>query len=172
MTRPKGIGSEGSTGPGEDSALLDVAGGVELRVTVACDWCGMLSMSGASCEWCGSPFREEDLGRMARNASEVTAALRAMERRLETELAARAGARDVARADEARRQEGERELHDLEVEDERAAEVADRLAVAAARRGKAARQALLELRGLTDSGDEAASPPQSKRLGRGTHSSP
>jgi hypothetical protein len=132
----------------------------------------MLSMSGVSCEWCGSPFREEDLGRMARNASEVTAALRAMERRLETELRRAARARDAARADEARRQEGERELHDLEVEDERAAEVADRLAVAAARRGKAARQALLELRGLTDSGDEAASPPQSKRLGRGTHSSP
>jgi hypothetical protein len=172
MTRPKGIGGDGSAGQGEESALLDATSGVELRVTVACDWCGMLSLSGASCEWCGSPFREEDLGRMARNATEVTAALRAMERRLETELRRAARARDAARADEARRQEGERELRDLEEEDARAAEVADRLAVAAARRGKAARQALLELRGLTDSGDEAASPPLSRRIGRGTHSSP
>jgi hypothetical protein len=173
MTRPKGIGGESATGSGgEDSTLLDVGTGVELRVTVACDWCGMLSLSGTSCEWCGSPFREEDLGRMARNASEVTAALRAMERRLETELRRAARARDAARADEARRQEGERELRDLEAEDARAAEVADRLADAAARRGRAARQALLELRGLTDSGDEAASSPQPRRIGRGTHSSP
>ena len=172
MTRPKGIGGEAPPAPGDESAVLDEVSGVELRVTVACDWCGMLSMSGSSCEWCGSPFREEDLGRMARNATEVTAALRAMEDRLEKELLRAERARAVAKADEARRQKGERELRDLEAEDARAAEVADRLADAAARRGRAARQALIELRGLSGSGEEAASSPQPRRIGRGTHSSP
>jgi hypothetical protein len=169
---PRGIGGEQGTGSAEESAVLDVRPAAELRVTVACDWCGMLSLSGASCEWCGSPFREEDLGRMARNATEVTTALNAMERRLEKELRRAERARLAALADEARRQEGERQLRDLEAEDTRAAEVADRLAVAAARRGRAARQALLELRGLTDSGGETPSPPSPRRIGRGTHSSP
>jgi len=171
MTTPRGIGGEGGTGSADESVVLDVRPDAELRVTVACDWCGMLSMSGASCEWCGSPFREEDLGRMARNATEVTTALIAMERRLERELRRAERARVAALADEARRQEGERQLRDLEAEDTRAAEVADRLAVAAARRGRAARQALLELRGLADSGGETSSPTPT-RLGRGTHSSP
>ena len=172
MTRPKGIGGDGATGAGDESAVLDEVTGVELRVTVACDWCGMLSMSGSSCEWCGSPFREEDLGRMARNATEVTAALRAMEDRLEKELLRAERARAVAKADEARRQKGERELRDLAAEDARAAEVADRLADAAARRGRAARQALIELRGLSGSGGETASSHPPRRIGRGTHSSP
>jgi hypothetical protein len=171
MTRPKGIGGDGATGDGDESAVLDGVSGVELRVTVACDWCGMLSMSGSSCEWCGSPFREEDLGRMARNATEVTAALRAMEDRLEKELLRAERARAVAKADEARRQKGERELRDLAAEDARAAEVADRLADAAARRGRAARQALMELRGLSGSGEETSSS-HPRRIGRGTHSSP
>src|SRR2546428_7740441 len=130
MTRPKGIGGDGATGDGDESAVLDEVSGVELRVTVACDWCGMLSMSGSSCEWCGSPFREEDLGRMARNATEVTTALKAMERRLEKELRRAERARVAAVADEARRPEGERELRDLEAEDNPAGEVRDRLAVA------------------------------------------
>jgi hypothetical protein len=172
MTTPRGIGGERGIGSADESAVLDVRPDAELRVTVACDWCGMLSLSGASCEWCGSPFREEDLGRMARNATEVTTALHAMERRLEKELRRAERARVAAVADEARRQEGERELRDLEAEDTRAAEVADRLAVAAARRGRAARQALLELRGLTDSGGEASSSPSPRRIGRSTHTSP
>ena len=172
MTKPKGIGGESASGAGDESAVLDEVSGVELRVTVACDWCGMLSMSGGSCERCGSPFREEDLGRMARNATEVTAALRAMEDRLEKELLRAERARAVAKADEARRQKGERELRDLAAEDARAAEVADRVADAAARLGRAARQALVELRGLSGSGDETSSSPQPRRIGRGTHSSP
>jgi hypothetical protein len=172
MTRPRGIGGDGGASPGDEPAVIDGTSAVELRVTVACDWCGMLSLSGSSCEWCGSPFREEDLGRMARNATEVTAALRAMEDRLEKELVRAERARAVAKADEARRQKGERELRDLEAEDARAAEVADRLADAAARRGRAARQALIELRGLSGSGEETSSLHQPKRIGRGTHSSP
>jgi hypothetical protein len=89
----------------------------EPRVTVACDWCGMLCLSGPSCEWCGTPFRGEDLERMARNASEVSAAIEAMGRRLEEQLREAERARQDMIAEEEMRSKTEtRARHELEEE--------------------------------------------------------
>jgi hypothetical protein len=125
-----------------EAMVLERDPGPNSRVALACDWCGMLSLSGPSCEWCGSPFKEEDLDRMARNAIDVAAALRDMERRLEQELRRAGAQRRHAEEDRARRLAADQELLELETEDARAAAVTDRLAAAAARRGEAARDAV------------------------------
>jgi len=139
MTTRK-VGPEADERISREAMVLERDPGPGARVALACDWCGMLSLSGPSCEWCGSPFKDEDLARMARNAIDVAAALRDMERRLEQELLRAGAERRHAEEDRARRAAAERELVELESEDARAAEVADRLAAAAARRGEAARK--------------------------------
>jgi hypothetical protein len=141
MTTRK-VGPEADERVAREAMILERDPGPNVRVAVACDWCGMLSLSGPSCEWCGSPFKDEDLERMARNAIDVAAALREMEGRLERELLRAGAERRHAEEDRARRAAAERELLELESEDVRAAEVADRLAAAAARRGEAAREAV------------------------------
>ena len=140
MTTHK-TGPEGDERIAREAMVLERDPAPGARVALACDWCGMLSLSGPSCEWCGSPFKDEDLDRMARNAIDVAAALRDMERRIERELLKAGAQRRYAEEHRARRQAAERELIDLETEDARAAAVADRLAAAAARRGEAAREA-------------------------------
>ena len=141
MTTHK-VGPKADERISREAMVLERHPGPNSRVALACDWCGMLSLSGPSCEWCGSPFKEEDVERMARNAIDVAAALRDMERRLEQELRRAGAERRRAEGDLARRTAADQELLELESEDVRAAEVADRLAAAAARRGVAAREAL------------------------------
>ena len=141
MTTRK-VGPEADERVSREAMVLERDPGPNVRIAVACDWCGMLSLSGPSCEWCGSPFKDEDLERMARNAIDVATALREMERRLERELMRAGAERRHAEEHRARRAAAERELLELESEDLRAAEVADRLAAAAARRGEAARAAV------------------------------
>jgi len=160
-------GTQADDRPSREAIVLEQDPGAGARVAVACDWCGMLSLSGPSCEWCGSPFRDEDLARMARNAVDVAAALREMERRLERELRRAGAARRDAEANEARRTQARRELLELETEDMRAAAVADRLAAAAARRGEAARRAIEQ---PAPSGRRTSGP--AGRIGRGAPSSP
>ena len=140
MTTRK-AGPEADERIAREPMVLERDPGPNSRVALACDWCGMLSLSGPSCEWCGSPFKDEDIDRMARNAIDVAGALRSMERRLEQELRRAGAQRRHAEEDRARRVAAERELLELESEDARAAEVADRLAAAADRRGAAAREA-------------------------------
>lgn len=118
----------------------------EPRVTVACDWCGMLCLSGPSCEWCGTPFRGEDLERMARNGYEVSAAIEAMGRRLEEQLReAEKARRDIIAQEETRSESETRARHQLEEE--------------------------LGTLGWADTADSLPTPSVPK-LGRQTHSSP